>query len=164
MDFQPWYCDLIWNCLWEIFVNFTELSVRHTSVFLFPDDTWVNINRFSRILVLALILWFGITNGQISPIYDNYLSAIRLYFIYLSIYLSIFQFSIYLSTLPWPKRAPSSPPPPPPPPPHKQKKKKKKMAETTQTETTRVDTTRNLRPKQEYAAPIWNPHPQSFNN
>ena len=35
----------------------TVLAARHMSVFLFPDNTSVNINGFSPNLVCALILW-----------------------------------------------------------------------------------------------------------
>ena len=35
----------------------TELSVHDTSIFLFQDITWVNLNGFSTILLCALTLW-----------------------------------------------------------------------------------------------------------
>ena len=59
------------------------LSVCHLSVFSFPN---VNLSKsqwiFNKLCVCINILqiWFEIVNGQISPIFDSYLSAIRPYF------------------------------------------------------------------------------------
>ena len=54
------------------------VCVCHTSIHLsfhpyfhFQKITWVNTNGFSPNLVFALILWFGIANGQISSIFNG---------------------------------------------------------------------------------------------
>ena len=52
----------------------TELSARDTPIFSFPDD---NLSKCQEIVtkigtrIDMKDIWFGITNGQISPIFDR---------------------------------------------------------------------------------------------
>ena len=57
---------------------FTELSARDTPIFSFPDDnlSW-DFNQCQGILtklgtcINIKEIWFGIANGQISPMFDR---------------------------------------------------------------------------------------------
>ena len=62
---------------------FTELSVRGTPIFSFPDD---NLSKQQGILTKLPIcidikkIWFGIANGQFSSNVRSYLPETRPYF------------------------------------------------------------------------------------
>ena len=63
----------------------TELSARDTSIFSFPED---NLSRcqwiFTKLGMCIDIVeaWFGVANGQISSIFDNYLPPTHPYFFF----------------------------------------------------------------------------------
>ena len=60
---------VLWFHVGSLWVRPSYVCLSVLSVFRFQMITWVNINVFSPNLVCALILWFGIANGQISSIF-----------------------------------------------------------------------------------------------